>query len=67
MDEVLVEIGGKNTMPEFTENLRGANAGDERTFEVNYPEDFRDERLAGKTFAYTVKVQGDEAQELCRS
>ena len=25
MDEVLVEIGGKNTMPEFTENLRGAN------------------------------------------
>ena len=24
MDEVLVEIGGKNTMPEFTENLRGA-------------------------------------------
>jgi trigger factor len=25
MDEVLVEIAGKNTMPEFTEHLRGAN------------------------------------------
>ncbi len=34
MDEVLVEIGGKNTMPEFTENLRGASAGEERNFEV---------------------------------
>ncbi len=24
MDEILVEIAGKNTMPEFTENLRGS-------------------------------------------
>ena len=29
MDEVLIEIGGKNTVQEFSENLRGANAGDE--------------------------------------
>jgi trigger factor len=56
MDDVLVEIGGKNTMPEFTENLRGANPGDERTFDVHYPDDFSDERLRGKTFAYKVKV-----------
>jgi len=56
MDEILVEIAGKNTMPEFTENLRGANAGDERTFDVVYPEDAQDKRLAGKTFTYTVKV-----------
>ena len=35
MDEVLVEIAGKTTMPEFTENLRGASAGDEKTFDVN--------------------------------
>jgi len=38
MDEVLIEIGGKNTVPEFTDNLRGANAGDEREFDVVYPE-----------------------------
>ena len=56
MDDVLVEIGGKNTMPEFTENLRGAGTGDEKTFEVKYPEDFSDKRLAGQTFDYTVKV-----------
>jgi trigger factor len=56
MDDILVEIAGKNTMPEFTENLRGTSAGDERTFDVTYPQDFGDQRLAGKVFSYTVKV-----------
>jgi trigger factor len=64
MDEVLVEIAGGNTMPEFTEHLRGANVGDERTFEVNYPEDTQDKRLAGKTFSYTVKVQAVKQKSL---
>jgi len=64
MDEVLVEIGGKNTMPEFTENLRGASAGDERTFDVFYPQDFSDQRLAGKSFIYTVKVQSIKQKNL---
>ncbi|MGB7585438.1 MAG: trigger factor, partial [Terriglobales bacterium] len=58
MDDILVEVAGKTTMPEFTENLRGASAGDEKTFDVLYPSDFSDQRLAGKTLTYTVKVQG---------
>jgi trigger factor len=56
MDDVLVEIGGKNTMPEFNEHLRGASPGDEKTFEVKYPDDTQDQRLAGKIFDYTVRV-----------
>ena len=64
MDEVLVEIAGKDTMPEFTEHLRGANPGDERTFDVNYPKDTQDKRLAGKTFTYTVKVQSIKQKSL---
>jgi len=64
MDEVLIEIGGKNTVPEFTQNLRGANAGDEREFEVAYPEDSTDKRLAGKTFIYTVKIQAIKQKSL---
>jgi len=64
MDEVLVEIAGKNTMPEFTEHLRGASAGDQRTFDVNYPEDAHDKRLAGKTFTYTVKVNAIKEKNL---
>ena len=64
MDEVLVEIAGKDTMPEFTEHLRGTTAGDERTFDVSYPEDTHDKRLAGKTFSYAVKVQGIKQKSL---
>jgi len=64
MDEVLVEIAGKNTMPEFTENLRGASAGDERVFEVTYAQDATEQRLAGKTFTYTVKVQSIKQKTL---
>ncbi|HEX6821064.1 MAG TPA: trigger factor [Candidatus Sulfotelmatobacter sp.] len=64
MDEVLIEIGGKNTVPEFSENLRGANAGEAREFEVKYPEDSTDKRLAGKTLVYTVKVQAIKQKNL---
>ena len=64
MDEVLVEIAGKNTMPEFTEHLRGTGPGDERTFDVNYPQDTEDKRLAGKTFSYAVKVQSIKQKSL---
>jgi len=64
MDEILVEIGGAGTMPEFTENLRGASAGDQRTFDVFYPQDFSDQRLAGKTFIYTVNIQAIKQKSL---
>jgi len=64
MDEVLVEMGGKNTMPEFTSHLTGATVGEERTFDVAYPEDTQDTRLAGKTLSYTVKVQGVKSKVL---
>jgi trigger factor len=64
MDEVLVEIAGKNTMPEFTENLRGAAPVDERVFEVTYAADATEQRLAGKTFTYTVKVQSIKQKAL---
>jgi trigger factor len=64
MDEVLVEIGGKDTMPEFTENLRDANPDDERSFDVRYPDDFSDERLHGKTFSYKVHVKAVKQKSL---
>jgi trigger factor len=64
MDEVLIEIGGKNTVPEFTENLRGVSAGEERSFEVAYAADAQDNRLAGKTFVYTVKVQAIKRKDM---
>jgi trigger factor len=64
LDEVLVNVGGENTLPEFSANLRGAKAGEQRTFDVTYPDDFSDQRLAGKTFTYTLSVKGIKRKEL---
>lgn len=64
MDEVLVEIGGANTVKDFTENLRGAKAGEERTFEVSYPPDYNEQRLAGKTLVYKVQIKGVKKKSL---
>lgn len=64
LSEVLCEIGGAETTPEFTENLRGASAGEERAFPVHYPADFRDQRLAGRSIRYTVKVHALKEKQL---
>jgi trigger factor len=64
MDEVMVEIGSPNTVAAFTENLRGVKAGEERNFEVSYPGDFYDHRLAGKNFDYKVKVNSIKKKTL---
>jgi len=64
MNDVLVDIGGTNTLPQFTENLRGAKAGETRSFDVTYPEDFGDKRLAGKTLHYDVEVKAIKTKQV---
>jgi trigger factor len=57
-EDVLIEIGGKNTLAAFNDALRGAKAGQELKFEVDYPADFGERRLAGQTVSYDVTVKG---------
>jgi trigger factor len=56
-EDVLIEVGGKNTLQAFTEALRGAKVGQELSFEAAYPAEFGDARLAGQTVAYDVTVK----------
>ncbi len=56
-EDVMLEVGGSNTLASFTDALRGATVGQELKFEVNYPEDFGEKRLAGKSVAYDVTVK----------
>ncbi len=63
-DEVQVLIGGAETMPGFTENLTGSEVGDEKEFDVTYPEDYGREALAGKTVKFHVTVKGLRRKEL---
>ena len=56
-EDVLIEVGGKNTLPAFTEALRGKKAGQEMSFEVSYPAEFGEPRLAGQTVKYDLTVK----------
>jgi trigger factor len=56
-EDVLIEIDGKNTLSAFNDALRGAKPGQELTFEVVYPPDFGERRLAGQTVSYDVTVK----------
>ena len=56
-EDVLIEVGGTNTLPAFNEALLGAKPAQELRFEVDYPAEFGEPRLAGKTVAYDVTVK----------
>jgi len=56
-EDTLVEIGGADTVPAFTDSLRGARPGQELKAEVIYPADYGEKKLAGKTVAYEIEVK----------
>lgn len=53
---VLVRVGDERTMETFNQNLPGMNIGEERAFEVEYPEDYPEKTLAGQTVRFVVEV-----------
>ena len=63
-DSVMCHIGAEETMEPFNENLRGANIGDHKNFDVAYPADYPDAKLAGKTYNYAVEVLGIKNKKL---
>ena len=56
--DVMLEIGGPNTLDTFNAALRGATVGQQLKFEVSYPPDFGERQLAGKRVAYDLEVKG---------
>lgn len=63
-DNILCHVGAEETLESFTENLRGASQGESKKFRSKYPEDYPDQKLAGKTYDYTVEVQGIKEKKL---
>ena len=63
-ESVLCHVGAEETMEPFNENLRGANVGDHKEFDVEYPADYPDAKLAGKKFHYNVDVLGIKNKKL---
>jgi trigger factor len=56
-DNILCHLGAEETLESFTENLGGVSAGETKRFRSEYPKDYPDPKLAGKTYDYVVEVQ----------
>jgi trigger factor len=59
----LLELGSGRLVPGFEEQLLGVSAGEERTVEVTFPEDYQGE-LAGKQAQFDVAVSEVKAKRL---
>ena len=57
-EDVPLIMGAGQFIPGFEDNLAGLKAGENKTFDVTFPDDYRATHLAGKnaTFAVTVKA-----------
>jgi trigger factor len=64
VEDVEIELGGNGIVKEFNDNLIGTRPDDERTFVVNYAEDFNAKGLAGKQVEYTAKVTAIRVKEI---
>ena len=55
-ENVVLEVGGDQTYEAFTRALLGLNSGDEKVFQVSYPSDYPEQKLAGQRVKFSVRV-----------
>jgi trigger factor len=63
-EEVTLHVGDKGSLPAFTEALLGMTPEEEKEFDVTYPDDYAQERLAGKTIRFRMKVKMIRTKDL---
>lgn len=57
-------VGAGQMLPEFDRAVVGMKAGEEKTFPLSFPADYRAEKLAGRTGEFTVTLHEVLAPEL---
>ena len=62
--DTALELGSGRMIPGFEDGLVGASAGDERTLELTFPEDYHSEELKGAAVEFKVVVKAVKALEL---
>lgn len=55
--DMAVEIGAGRMLKEFEEGLVGISKGEEKTVDVNFPEDYHGKDVAGKTAQFTLSAK----------
>ncbi len=62
--DVQIQVGAEETLPEFNEALIGATPDETKQVSVTYPEDYGQERLAGKTVEFEITAKQIRKKEL---
>ncbi len=57
-------LGSNQMIPGFEDGIKGMKAGDEKTIDVTFPEDYQAENLAGKQAQFKINVKKVEAPKL---
>jgi trigger factor len=55
---VSVQLGEGRLLPDFESNVSGLKAGESKTFELRFPDDYHGKAVAGKTASFDVSVAG---------
>jgi len=64
VEKAVVLAGHADNEPALNEKLDGMTPGEERAFEVSYPKDHRNRRVAGKDIVYSLKVREIKVKQL---
>ncbi|MBC7364083.1 MAG: trigger factor [Candidatus Aminicenantes bacterium] len=56
VEKIVVLAGHAENEPQLNASLTGMKPGEEKTFTVSYPEDYKQKRFAGRQLEYRVKV-----------
>jgi len=59
-----IQVGAADTMPGFTEALVGASPEDVKEVEITYPEDYAQEKLAGRAVRFEITPKVIRSKEL---
>jgi trigger factor len=57
VDDFQTEIGGGQMIEGFEDQLIGMNAGEDKVFDVTFPEGYRNEKLSGKPAEFNISVK----------
>jgi trigger factor len=62
--DFLLELGAEGMLEGFDEALAGATAGEDRTAEIRFPDDYRPEHLAGTDATFEIAVKEVREKQL---
>ncbi len=63
-EDQAVVLGEGRLLPDFESQLQGMKAGDSRTFELRFPDDYHGKDVAGKTATFEISVSEVAAPKL---